>query len=199
MSDKTLDKLIATLKYEAIEAAEKSVQIMMEEAHSQTQKIVEEAEEKKKQILKGAREEAELTLNKGVSALQQAARDLNIRVQNDLIKLFNEVLKKEVREAFTPDLMKSAVLKVIENVGNGAELKLPDDFEQKLIDYVHLRIQISDNLMSLTQDDSIRGGLSISKMDEGWSYHITPEEVAELLNDHLNTKWSHILQNANKE
>ncbi|GAA3611911.1 HrpE/YscL family type III secretion apparatus protein [Flavivirga amylovorans] len=194
MSDKTLDKLIATLKYEAIEAAEKSAKIILEEAHSQARKIIKEAEEKKKQVLIEANKKAESILNKGESALQQAARDLNIRVQNDLIKLFDEVLKKEVSEVFTPDLMKTAVLKVIENLDHGAELKLPNDFEQKLIDHVHLRIQISDDLIFFNKDDSILGGLSIYKMDEGWSYHITPEEVATLINNQLSTKWSNILK-----
>lgn len=196
MSDKTLNGLIATLKSEAIDAADKASKKILEEAHAEAQKIVKKAEDKKEKILAEAQNEAQVTLSKGKSALEQAARDLNITVQNDLLKLFGAVLKSEIREAFNPSLIKSAVVKIIENVGSEVALELPKDFEQKLTDHVHLRLQISDNLVSLIKDDSILYGLTISKTDQGWSYHITPEEVAELLNNYLSGKWINILKNS---
>ncbi|WP_299670019.1 hypothetical protein [uncultured Polaribacter sp.] len=195
MSDKTLDKLIATLKSEAIDAADIASKKIVEDAQVQAKKIVRSAEEKRKQILIEAQREAEATLSKGESALRQAARDLYITVQNDLLKLFQAVLKKEVNEAFNPDLIKSTVIKIIENVGSEVRLKLSEDFDQKLADHVHLRLLISENIVSLIKDDNILNGLSIANTDQGWSYHITPEEVAELLNNHLSRKWMNLLKN----
>lgn len=194
MSDKTLDKLIATLKSEAIDTADKESQKILEETHLQAQKILKGAEEKRERILMDAEKEAQATISKGESALRQAARDLNVTVQNDLLKLFGAVLEREVHGAFTPGLIKSAIVKVIENVGSEVELKLPADLEQELADYIHRHLQTSDGLVSITKDDNMLNGLSIVKTDQGWSYHISPEEVAELLNNHLSGKWANILK-----
>ncbi|MGB5819191.1 MAG: hypothetical protein WBG90_06865 [Saonia sp.] len=195
MSDKTLDKLIATLKSDAIDAADNASKKIVEEAHIRAQEIVKNAEEKRERILMDAEKEAQATISKGESALRQAARDFTVSVQNDLLKLFEVLLEREIRTAFTPDLIKSAILKVIENVGGEVELKLPADVEQDLADHIQQRLQTSNDLVSITKDEHMLHGFSIVKTAQGWSYHISPEEVAELLNTHLGKRWSYILKN----
>jgi cell division septum initiation protein DivIVA len=194
MSEKSLDQLIASLKSEAIEAAEKESNEILEEARSQAQKILKEAEKTRKQILMEAENEAQATIQKGESALQQAARDLYIALRNDLLQLFNAVLEKEIHTAFTPDLLKSAVAKVIENIGSEVELKLPADFEKELADYIHKRLQSSDPV-SIIKEDSLLKELTITKTDQGWSYEISPEEIAGLLQSRLIGKWAEVLKN----
>lgn len=194
MSDKTLDKLISSLKSEAIDTAESESSKILEEARSQAQKILKGADEKREQILLDAEHEAQAIIRKGESALQQAARDLHIAVRNNLLQLFGAVLEKEIHNAFTPDLVKSAVVKVIENIGSDITLKLPGAFEQELADYIHQRLQTSDKLVSIIGDDSILAGFSITNTDEGWSYRISPEEIAELLQPHLIEKWVDVLK-----
>ena len=51
MSEKTLDQLIASLKTEAIEVAEKESQKILDEANSKAKKILEASEEKRKEML----------------------------------------------------------------------------------------------------------------------------------------------------
>lgn len=195
MSDKTLDQLISSLKSEAIEAAERESNKILEEARAQAQKILKGAEEQRDRMLTDAGNEAQATIRKGESALRQAARDLHIAVRNNLLELFRAVLEKEIHRTFTPDLVKSAVMKVIENIGGEVELKFPEAVEQELADYIHQRLQTSDDLVSITRDDSILAGFSITKTNEGWSYRISPEEVAELLQPHLIGKWVDVLKN----
>lgn len=195
MSDKTLDQLISSLKSEAIEAAERESNKILEEARAQAQKILKGAEEQRDRMLTDAGNEAQATIRKGESALRQAARDLHIAVRNNLLELFRAVLEKEIHRTFTPDLVKSAVMKVVENIGGEVELKFPEAFEQELAEYIHQRLQTSDNLVSITGDDSILAGFSITKTNEGWSYDISPEEVAELLQPHLIGKWVDVLKN----
>ena len=195
MSDKTLDQLISSLKSEAIDTAERESNKILEDARSQAQKILKGAEEKREQILLEADNEAQAMIRKGESALRQAARDLYIAVRNDFIELFGAVLEKEIHNDFTPDLIKSAVVKVMENIGKEVELKLPGALEQALADYIHQRLQNSDDLVSIIRDDSMLAGFSITKTDEGWSYHISPEEIAELLQPHLIGRWVEVLGN----
>jgi V/A-type H+-transporting ATPase subunit E len=194
MSEKSLDQLIASLKSEAIGAAEKESNEILEEARLQAQKILKEAEEEKEQILLDAEKEAQATIQKGESALRQAARDLYIALRNNLLQLFNSVLEKEIHTEFTPDLLKSAVVKVIENIGSEVELTLPEDFEKELADYIHKRLQSSDPV-SIIKEDSMLKELTITKTDQGWSYEISPEEIAALLQSRLIGRWADIVKN----
>lgn len=195
MSDKTLDKLIATLKTEAIDVAENKSNKIIEDAKAKAEKIVKDAEQKKESIINDAEKQAEIILYKGKSALQQSERDLHVTLQNEILQLLGTVLENEVETVFTPNLIKSAVVKVIENIGSGVALKLPEDFEQEMADFVFKKLKNSEDIVSITKTDSLLKQLSISKTGEGWSYDISPKEVAELLNNHLSKKWIERLKN----
>ncbi|MEM8848027.1 MAG: hypothetical protein AAGD17_13080 [Bacteroidota bacterium] len=199
MSEKSLDELIATLKSEAIEAADKEANQILENARNQAQGIIEETEAKKIELLKEAQKEAQATLNKGDAALKQAARDLKVSVQNDLLKLLKVMLQHEVESNFTPELMESAVLKVIENVGSGTTLQLTKSMETKLAENIRKRLQSNNNIKEITKDSNLLNGFVVTKTDEGWSYEITPEEITELLNKHLGPRWVAMFKNASEE
>ena len=193
MSDKTLDKLIAQLKSEAIDSAEEASQKIVEDAKVKAQTIIKNAEDERLQMLSEAKKEAQDTISKGESALKQAARDLNVTVKNDLLKLFKAVFENEVEKSFSSDLIKTAVLKVIDTIGSDLEVKLPETMKQELVDAIRKQIQASDNSIAILKDKNLLNGLSITKTDQGWSYQITPEEVTELLTSNLSEKWINIL------
>ncbi|MEM1258621.1 MAG: hypothetical protein AAGH81_08835 [Bacteroidota bacterium] len=195
MSEPRLDKLIVTLKSEAIEAADHEASQILENAEAQARSIVEEAEAKRAALLNSAAKEAQATLEKGEAALKQAARDFRVSVQNDLLKLLQVVLKQEVESSFTPELTENAILKVIENVGSGIALKLPESMETRLAQKIHHRLQSSSDLDVIIKDSNLLKGFVITKTNQGWSYEITPEEVTELLNKHLSPRWAAVLKN----
>ncbi|PRX55415.1 hypothetical protein [Flagellimonas meridianipacifica] len=198
MSEKSLDELITTLKSEAIEAADKEANQILENAQNQAQRIITEAEAKKVELLKQAQKEAQATLNKGDAALKQAARDLKVSVRNDLLRLLKVVLQQEVESSFTPELIENAVLKVIENVGSGSALQLAESMETKLAENICKRLQSNSNISEITKDSNLLIGFVVTKTKEGWSYEITPEEVTELLNKHLGPRWALMLKNTSE-
>jgi len=195
MSEKSLDQLIESIKSEAIESANKESKQILADANAKAERILKNAEDQRNQIIDDANSEAEAIVKKGESALQQAARDLNVAVRNDLIGLLSAVLDKQVSNEFSPDLVKTAILKVIENVGSNVELRLSEEFESELAQYVHSELQNSKDLVSLKKDAGILSGLAISNTNEGWSYEITPEQVAGLLREHLTGQWVNLLKN----
>lgn len=194
MSENTLNKLIVTLKKEAIEAADKEARQIVENAHKEAQGILREAEVQKEALLGHAEKEAQMTFEKGESALKQAARDLTISVRNDLLKLLKAALDTEVETNFTPDLMEMAILKVAGNIGSGVTLKLPGNMEKELADKIRERLKTSQHLDAIAVDANLLNGFALTKSDEGWSYRISTAAVAELLNGHLSPKWIEILK-----
>jgi len=194
MSEKNLEKLIATLKKEAIEAAEKEAGEILEKAHAEARNIVEEASSKSDMLLQQAEEEAGAIREKGEGALRQAARDMSVSARNNLLLMLKSVLESEVERSFTPELVETAVLKILENVGAGTTVSLPGELKAGLAAQILERFQSSQDRPTITEDTSPAMGFSIAKTDEGWSYHVSPEAVTELLYSQLSPSWLRILK-----
>jgi len=193
MSEQTLDLLIEKLKTEAIEKAEKESAKIIEDARKRAEVIVAEAEEQKKSILDEAEKEAQDIVDKGKSALQVAARDLSLSTQNDLLQLLQATLEGEVKNSFDPDLMKSVVSQLIDQLGEEVEFRLPEEQAQELAEFIQNKLQTSDGTIAILEDKAGSSGLLITKKDQGWSYDISPKQVTESLLPLLNAKWVQIL------
>ena len=199
MSEKNLEGLIATLKTEAIEAAEKQAGEILAKAREKAQAMLEEAAATEAEILQRADTEAKATLEKGKSALRQAERDLGVSVRNDLLALYKGVLEREVEGTFSPELIEKAVLKILENVGRGVALELPANSDIKLTNQIQKRLQDSGAEVLMNRNGSLANGFAISKEDEGWTYSVTPDEVTELLHAYLTPKWLEIFKTVSEK
>ncbi|MEO1262454.1 MAG: hypothetical protein AAFZ15_26845 [Bacteroidota bacterium] len=194
MSEKNLDQLINSLKTEAIDNAEKEAEKILTDAKQQAQQIVQAAEKKKATVIVEAERESAAILEKGEAALRQAGRDYSISVRNELLDIFQSLLEAETRKAFTPDLMKNAIVKVIENIGGDVELTLSPENAKELADYIHDRLKSSGKIVSIVENNSVLHGFTIALKKEGWSYAVSPEEVATALQKYLNKNWINILK-----
>lgn len=193
MSDNTLDELIAKVKSEAIDSAEKESQQIIDAAKKKANQLLKNAQAEKTQLLNDAKTEADATIAKGEIALKQAARDVHISVKNDLLKLFKGVLETEVKATFTTDLYSAVITKVIDTVGSNVKLSLPSDIEDQMVTAIQQKVAQSKDTVQILKSEELFSGLSVNKIDEGWSYDITAEEVSDLLSQHLSQKWVAIL------
>lgn len=194
MSERSLEQLIASLKTEAIVAAEKDAARILTDASQKAQLIIQEAEDRRTSIIADAEQEAESIVKKGEAALQQAGRDYCISVRNELLHVFQVVLESEIRQEFSSDLMKRAVERVIENIGADVEVTLSSVEAKELADYIHSHIDSSVDVVSIIESNAVLNSFKITKKGEGWSYTISPEEVAAVMKNQLNRNWRDILQ-----
>lgn len=193
MGDKNLERLIETIKREAIEAADRKVSEMLENAEREANDIIKSAKAKKASLIEEAEKRAESTLSKGQNALNQAVRDLSIMLHNDVNQLFKSVLQQEVDASFTPDLVKSAVLKILEQMGTKSEVQLPASLKNEVAAYIQKQLQHTKDLTKISTNTALVKGFIIANEEEGWSYQITPEEVTELIYSQLSNQWKMIL------
>ena len=195
MSEQTLDGLIAKVKSEAIEASEKEAKKIIDNAKQKAQQIMSKAEEDKKLLLKDAKADAESLIEKGKIALKQAARDVQISVKNDIQKLFKSVLEAEVDDAFTTELYTKVIFKIIDNLGQNTTIALPEDLQDQMVKSIQKSVTASNSAIEILKKNNLLSGLSVMKTDEGWSYDITAEEIADLLSLQLSPKWVELLNN----
>jgi V/A-type H+-transporting ATPase subunit E len=196
MSEYSLDGLIAKVKSEAIERAEKEAQEIIDDAKAQAAKILEKANAEKEQRISEAEEQANAIRYKADIALNQAAREVSIATKNDLLALFKAVLQAEVQAAYDPDLYKTLVLHIVDSVGDNSAITLPGHLEEQVVKEIHKKVANSEKSVKILQSNQLLNGLKVTKTDEGWSYNITAEEVTELLNQQLSKKWMDIFNQA---
>jgi len=193
MSDKTLDKLISTLKTEAIEAAEQEAAAIRAEAQKTAEQLLNDTKAQCEQMVAEAQKQADQTLEKGQGALRQAARDVTVSLQNDLLKLMGNVLEQEVSGQFKPEILQKAIVGVLENIGNDVEVSLSDDLLGQLNGQLQTMLQASDAVLKAHDRQGLTKHITISKTDEGWSYELSPETVSELLRTQLSDSWVEII------
>ena len=193
MSEQSLDLIIERLKREAIDKAEEKSASLLADAQAEADRIRVEAEEQKKAMLQQAEKEAREIVEKGKSALQVAARDLSLSVRNDLLGMLRATLHKEVEESFGPDLMKAVITRLIDQLGSEVTFSLPADQKEELARFIQKKFQASAASFLLLERGDSSKGISINKTDKGWSFDISPEQVAEALLPHLNPRWASIL------
>jgi F0F1-type ATP synthase membrane subunit b/b' len=194
MSENSLDGLIAKVKSEAIDKAEEEAKEIIRDAEERASQLIKNAESEKEELLARANEEANQTIEKGKVALGQASRDLEISVKNDFIKLFNAVFKNNIEASFTPELYTEIVKLVVTKIGENTRIELPESISDKVVESIRKQVKDSKIALEVIKNDKLLSGLSISKVDEGWSYDITAEAISDLLSQHLSQKWIDILK-----
>jgi len=198
MAEKTLDKLIETLRTEVIEAAEKESDQIIEGARAEAAAILAEVAVQSEEMIKKAEKESKSILDKGRGALDQAARDLNISVRNDLLQLLKSVLGREVQQGFSADVVEKAIGQILENVGIGVSLVLSEELAAELGNKVLDRLHSMSQLKEVQVDKALPDGIVLSHSEQGWSYDISSEAVTELLFYQLSPSWIRMMNKENK-
>jgi V/A-type H+-transporting ATPase subunit E len=196
MSENTLDGLIAKIKSEGIDLAEQEAKQIVEQAKQKAQSLLEAAELQKNDMLTQAQSEAEAIVNKGKIALNQAARDVEIKVKNDILKLFEKVLETEVSKSFTPDLYPTLIKDLVGQLGGNLSISIPEGLEKKVMEAIQSSLSDEQTRATVLKSADLSSGFSISSSDEGWSFDVTPEEISTMLSEQLSSKWVQLL---NKE
>ncbi|WP_422107981.1 hypothetical protein [Winogradskyella sp.] len=193
MSEQTLDGLIARVKSEAIEASENEAKQIIDDAKQKAQQLLSNAETEKETLLANAKVQAEALVEKGKIALNQASRDVQISVKNDIQKLFKLALEANIKDAFTSDLYSSIITQVTNSLGSNVAIALPADTEDQVLKSIQKKVATSQTIPEIIKKEQLLSGLSVTKTDEGWSYDITAEEIASLLSQQLSQKWIEFL------
>jgi V/A-type H+-transporting ATPase subunit E len=193
MSEHNLKGLIAKVKAEAIEKADKEAQELISQAQQQAAKIVKKAEQERKEILEKANATSEEIQSKGVIALKQAARDVNLSIKSDLIELFKSVLEANIEEAFSKEVYVAVIKEFTKALKGNLSISLPEELEDQLVNSIRQEVAQNSSAATVIKDKNLLSGLSVRQTDEGWSYDMTAEEISELLNSNLSQRWMTIL------
>lgn len=110
-----LNSLINKIKQDGVQAAQRAAEEITKNAQEQAEKIIRDAQKKKAEIIAQAQEEAQAFRHSGEKALKQSARDVLLLLRERVMDFFDRIIKKEISEQLSFEVLEKAIVKAVEN------------------------------------------------------------------------------------
>ena len=171
--DATLESLIDKIKKDGVAKAKSEAQEIINSARSKAQEIIDKAREESERIVAKAGDESEKLEKNARSAIRQAARDAVLMAKEELVKIFDRVIKNEVRKSLSPEFTAQLIAKIVDKWSLAKE-------EQLEVLAAKEDIEKIKNVLLAKIKEEARGGLIInvgSSVNKGFRIGIKGEEV----------------------
>ncbi|MBU4289915.1 MAG: ATPase [Verrucomicrobia bacterium] len=191
-----LQSLIERIQREGVEKAEADAAAIVTRVKAKAAEIVKAAEAQAQAILKQADADARVYTERSTITLTQAARDVLIAVGQGLESILDEVVRKQVGQALSPETLETMLGRIAQAYAargmteNRLTVLLSPDDQQNLARLVEAGVR--DALgqgVDLRADDRIIKGFRISIQDGHVVHDFTEAAIAEaigaLLKPHL--------------
>jgi len=200
-----VQELINKIKTEGIQEAQSKAQEMEAAAQKKADDIIASAEQKALQLMSDAKAHQERLQDATQKALQQAARDMLLKLRQEICASLTRVADREVRQALSTDKLAALIEKAIKGYakGNQAEdivVLLGEKDYKALKD--SLLAQLKESVkqeVNVRQSNHVSSGFTIS-FDEGRSsYEFTDETLVDFLSRSVNEDVAALLNEAVKQ
>ena len=195
--DVRLEDLIAKIKQEGVDAAQKQADDIVVRAKRQAQELIEEANKEARQIAQKAKNEAARFEQTAQNAVQQAARDTTLTVKEEIKKIFERILKQKVDEKLSLDTLKDIIVSFAQNIAKGKAIDVlvsPDN--QKQLNNMITK-EIKGELkkgITIKPDPRIKKGIRVGIEGDEAYYDITDEGISEFLKQFLSPQLSKLIK-----
>ncbi len=115
IADVQLKELIDTIQREGVDKARQESESLLKQARAQADELLAAARAQADELLAGARRERERLERAGRESLQQAARDLMLKVRKQLEAVFSALLKEKAAKALGDREIGTAIAALIAN------------------------------------------------------------------------------------
>ena len=199
-----LKNIIERIKEEGVDEAQKKAGGIIDQAESKAQETIAEAEKKKKDIILKARAEAEKLKANSEEAMRQASRDVLLGLRENIVALFDKVIKRDVAEGLSKEVMEKMIIRLVEKFRESGETEvevLLSDKDKDLLEETllnDLKKEMKKGV-ELKASSSMEHGFRIGEKDGNSYYDFTDEAIEEAFKSHLNKKLSEILTPGTKD
>jgi V/A-type H+-transporting ATPase subunit E len=198
-----LQELIEKIKKDGIESASKETARLKQEAEAEAQRIIEAAKKEAEDIVRRSKQDAERSEKAGVSALEQASRNLVLAFKAEIQGLLDKLTAEVVSSSYSADMVKGILPDLIKNWAvkdtDSLTVILSEEDLKKLDDA--FKSMLSSTLkggVDIKSEKSVGGGFRIAEKDGSAFYDFSAETVANMLSTYLNPRLAEILNNSVK-
>lgn len=194
--DAKLDHLIEKIKRDGVEEAQQSADKLLQEAREKARKIVENAQKEADAAREKAKTAAEKFQENGETALKHAAQNTRLLVKEQLGKLFDRVLLREVQTHLNPEFMTTTIEHIVNQwKPDGAfEISLSEKDASELSDTLLTRLKRQiDESITIKINPNLTSGFRLNKKEDALTYDFSDESITEALKIFLNPQLKKIM------
>jgi V/A-type H+-transporting ATPase subunit E len=201
--DIQLQELIDKIKKDGIESASSEANKMITQANADAKRIIDNAQREAAAIIERGKADAERFEKAGISAVEQASRNLVLAFKDEIQALLDKITSASVTSAMNDDGLKAIIPEIIKNWNAKGSDNLAVVLSEA--DCKKLESYFTDKLSSelkkgleLKSDKNLASGFRIAAKDGSAYYDFSAESVAELMSSYLNPRLQEILKTAAK-
>ncbi len=193
-----LKNIIEKIKTEGVGEAEKEAQEMTDKAKEEAKNIIDAAEKQKEEIIAKAKQDAEKFQKNSEEALKQASRDVLLSLRQNIVALFDKVMKKEIGEQLSSEVLKEMIVKLVDlaDQKEGYEVEvLLNDTDKKNLEKIFvgaLKKEMQKGV-TLKVSSGVEHGFRIGEKSGSSYYDFTDDAIAEAFKLYLNQKMAEVL------
>jgi V/A-type H+-transporting ATPase subunit E len=199
-----LQSLLDRIQKDGVDKAQAEARQIVESAKTQAARLLANAQTEAGQIRKTAEEQAAQTRERSISALQQAARDIVLGLQETLAETLQRLAARKIESALTPETLQNLLAEVVRAYFQSPnprpiELLVPVAQQQQLTAY--FMSQFRDALaqgLTLQGDRSLLAGFKVSIKADHVEHDFTPAALAEAFGRLLRPQLGEIVRDAFK-
>ncbi len=177
-----VDALIKQIKDQGISEAKKEADIIISEAKKEADKLVYEAKRKAEKLLSDAEKTNSANKQSTLSSLEHAKRDVLLSLKSDIDNLFNDCLKKEIKESLTNKEFTENLIKVLTNDIKDVKVEYNSNDFNKIKKYIDNKLVdklIKEKRICINND--VLDGFNIIEKNNKYYVDCSSEEVSKLL------------------
>ena len=186
--DEQLQSLLDRIRSEGVERAETEAAAIVARADERAGAIVAEAEAEAARTRREAEDAAQASLQRGEKALEQAARDFLLSLQQSIEAVLQQSLRETVAGALTPQTVAEMLVRLADayaahdmNESRVDVLLAPADREALAALVLDQYRGLVDQGLTLRADDKVGKGFRVSFADDGLYHDFSLQALSEAL------------------
>lgn len=197
-----LDRIIERIREQGVEQADKKAEEIINSAREQASTIIEEARGKADDIVAEAEEKTRAIEKRSLAALEQAARDLLLTIEEAVESIFEDLIQESVDKAMDEDMLREVLMQIIGEcfpfgTKEPVEIHLSPENGQQLVEYFATIYRDKlDQGLELKTDNEVLKGFRIYFQNRRLYLDYTSEAVAESLANFLRPRLAEIVAGA---
>ncbi|MCK9555062.1 hypothetical protein M0R36_04500 [bacterium] len=201
-----LQSLLDKINREGIKSAQEKADKIISDAEGEAKQVLVSAQQKAAEIKESAEKEAGRISENAKKAIDQAFRNVMLSLKEEIINLFNSVLKEEVSKAMDKDVIQKIIIDAASSfVKSGGEIskvqisvnaKEAKDIEKGLIELFKSKLKQKAEIKPVKNLDA---GFTIS-FDGGQShFDFSDESITECLSAYISPQIREIIGRTGKK
>lgn len=202
-----LQGLLEKIKTEGIEKAEAEKQKIIDDAKKEAQKIIDKANSEAESARKKAEEDSENLKKRAETAVQQASRDIMLKLKGEIQKRLENLVRDVSTESMTPEFMGDVIKEMAKAFSKDdsasdltLELLVSEKDREKLLKLLRgSLVKAFKETPEVFSDSEIGGGLKIGFKGSDVFFDFTDDAVTDLVCAYVSPQLAALLEPPEKK